>query len=193
MGKTNIDSNPFAILQSRLEGVRLLLGDMSEKDAEKLIRDILKARRIFVTGKGRSGLVAECCAMRMMQMGQDVHVPGEATCPRIKKGDLMIAISCSGGTMTTIQLAKISKKAGAKVTVLTAVADSELSRHASHIIEFPVTERNVRKSYRYVLGPHNNTMFEEVVLLYFDALIYSILKRQGIPKKMISQRHTNLE
>ncbi len=193
MGKTNVDSNPFSILRSRLEGVSLLLGDMSEKDAEKLIKDIRKAKRIFITGKGRSGLIAECCAMRMMQMGLDVHVPGEATCPRIKKGDLMIAISCSGGTMTTIQLAKISKQAGAKVMVLTAVSDSELTGYASYIIAFPVTERNVRKSYRYILGPHNNTMFEEVILLYFDALIYSILKRQGIPKKIISERHTNLE
>lgn len=195
MARAKAKSGPdtFDILEARLEGVHCLLQEMDRAGSEALIRAILRAGRVFVTGKGRSGLIAECFAMRLMQMGFDAHVPGESTCPRIRKGDLMVAISCSGTTMTTVQLARIAREAGANVTAVTAVADSPLGGHASEVLLVPVAGRDVTKRFRYVLGPHNNTLFEEVMLLYFDALVYSMLEREGISKHLLSQRHTNLE
>jgi 6-phospho-3-hexuloisomerase len=171
----------------------VLLDDMEEPDAEQLIRMLLDASRIFVTGKGRSGKVADCFAARLMQMGFEVHVPGEATCPRIQQGDLMVALSCSGTTMTTVQLARISHDAGAAVVALTANEATALTEPADHVVLVPVTGRDVKERYRYVLGPHNNTLFEEALLLYFDAMVYAILERERIPKTTLDQRHTNLE
>jgi 6-phospho-3-hexuloisomerase len=148
---------------------------------------------VFVTGKGRSGKVAECFAVRLMQMGFAVHVPGESTCPRIQSGDLMVAISCSGTTRTTVQLARISREAGAQVACMTAVPNSELASVAHHEIVIPTTGDQVKRLYRYVVGPYNNTLFEQAVLLYCDALVYSILEREGIPKDRLRELHTNLE
>lgn len=193
MGRTETTVDLFAIVKTRLDGIGLLLEEMDESAAEQLTRMLLRARRIFVTGKGRSGHIAQCFAMRLMQMGFDVHVPGEATCPRIKRADLMIAISCSGTTTSTVQFARISKDSGAKVAAVTAVPDAPLAELADHVLLVPVTGKDVKKRYRYVLGPHNNTLFEEALLLYFDAMVYSILERKGIPKKLLSLRHTNLE
>lgn len=195
MAKPKAEPRPdvFEIAEARLEGVRHLLQDMDRQTAEALVKAILKTNRMFISGKGRSGLIAECFAMRLMQMGFDVHVPGQATCPRIRRGDLMLAISCSGTTMTTVQLARISKDAGARVIAVSAVGDSPLIEFADDVILVPVTAADVKKRYRYVLGPHNNTLFEEVLLLYFDALIYSMLEREGIPKQRLRQRHTNLQ
>ncbi|MDP6439087.1 MAG: SIS domain-containing protein [Candidatus Brocadiia bacterium] len=181
------------IAGNRLEGVRLLLCGIEAEATEKLIRMMLRAKRVFVTGKGRSGLIAGCAAMRLMQFGFNAHVPGEATCPRITRGDLMIAISCSGTTMTTLQLARVSKESRAKVVSVTAVADCALTETADHSLVIPVTGPEIRKRYRYALGPHNNTLFEEALLVYFDAVVYSLLEREGIPKRMLGQRHTNLE
>jgi 6-phospho-3-hexuloisomerase len=181
------------MIRTRLDGIRVLLDEMDEAAAERLVRMLLAAKRIFVTGKGRSGYVAECFAMRLMQMGFEVHVPGEATCSRIRRGDVMVAVSCSGTTMTTIQMARISREARAKVVAVTAVPGSRLTEIADHVVVVPVTGRTVKKRYRYVLGPHNNTLFEEALLLYFDAMVYSILEREGIPKDVLSRRHTNLQ
>jgi len=183
----------FSIVRTRLEGIRALLDDMDEHAAEKLVQMILRADGVFLTGKGRSGYVAESFAMRLMQMGFNVHVPGEATCPRIGPRGMLIAVSCSGATVTTVQLARLARKAGAKVVAITAVPDSVLAGLADHVVLVPVTERDVKKRYRYVLGPHNNTLFEEALLLYLDALVYSMLERRGIPKARLSRRHTNLE
>ena len=193
MGKTKPKADLFDIVKTRLDGIRLLLDDMDESAARQLVQIVLQANRIFVTGKGRSGFVAQCFATRLMQMGFDVHVPGESTCPRIKKGDLMVAISCSGTTGSTVQFARISGESGAKVAAVTAVGDSPLTAVADHVILVPVTGKEVKRLYRYVLGPHNNTLFEEALLLYFDAMVYSILDREGIPKKALTDRHTNLE
>jgi 6-phospho-3-hexuloisomerase len=183
----------FDVLRTRLDGMRRLVDAMDESAAEKMVQIMLKAPRLFVTGKGRSGLIAESFAMRMMQMGFEVHVPGEATCPRIKMGDLMIAISCSGTTMTTVQLARIAHNVGAEVIAVTADPDSPLCAQAGHVVLVPVTGRDVKESYRYVLGPYNNTLFEEAVLLFCDAMLYSILGREGIPARLLQERHTNLE
>lgn len=193
MDKAKAKTNPFEVVRTRLDGIGLLLDDMEEMATERLMQMILQANRVFVTGKGRSGLIAECFGMRLMQVGFDVHVPGEATCPRIREGDLMIAISCSGTTMTTVQLARISRESGAKVVAVTAVMDSPLTVHANHVVWVPVTGRDFKKRYRYVFGAYNNTLFEEVLLLHFDAMVYSILEREGISEKIIRERHTNLE
>jgi len=183
----------LSIVRTRLDGIRALLEQMQEEDAEVLVQMILRARRVFVTGKGRSGYVASCFAMRLMQMGFEVHVVGEATCPRIGRQDLMAAVSCSGTTATTVQFARISRDSGAKVAAVTAAPDSPLAQVAHHVVLVPVTGKDVKKRYRYVLGPHNNTLFEEALLLYFDAMVYSMLTREGIPKHKLSRRHTNLQ
>jgi len=181
------------IVKARLEGMAALFEDMDVASAEELTGRLLKAKTVFVIGRGRSGYVAESFAMRLMQMGLDVHVPGEATCPRIKPGDVMVAISCSGTTATPLQLAKIARDAGAEIVAITAVPKSPITEFADHVMIVPVTERSVVQAYKYVLGPINNTLFEEAVFLFLDALVYSILEREGIPKKRLSERHTNLE
>ncbi len=183
----------LAALHGALDGIGRLAGRIGEEATEALVEGIFQAQRVFVTGKGRSGYVARCFAMRLMQMGFDAHVPGEATCPRIEAPDLLIAVSCSGTTVTTVQMARIAAESGATVIAVTADADSELARCAGRRVLIPVRGEDVQRSYRSVIGPHNNTLFEETLLLYFDALVYAILERGHIPQDTIRQRHTNLE
>lgn len=190
-----VSPNLSDVVKMRLDGIRPVLDDIESTATKKLIEMIIQANRVFVTGKGRSGLIAECFAMRLMQIGFDVHVPGEATCPRIKKDDLMIAISCSGSTTTTVQMARISQESDAKVAAVTAVVDSPLTTFANHVVLIPVTGKDLKKRYGYAFGTYNNTLFEEALLLYFDAMVYSILNRELSyqPEKIVSERHTNLE
>jgi 6-phospho-3-hexuloisomerase len=95
--------------------------------------------------------------------------------------------------MTTVQFARIARQAGARVAAVTAVSDSPLTELADQLLLIPVTASDIKKSYRYVLGPYNNTLFEEALLLYFDAILYAMLEREGIPKRVLGERHTNLQ
>ena len=180
-------------VQGRLDDIRGLLAQMDSEAADMLLRRIAEAPAVFVTGKGRSGLVAQCFAMRLMQMGLEVHVPGEATCPRISEGDLMVTLSCSGTTKTTVELARISRDSGAHVVAVTAEEDSPLAEISHDLLLVPVHGSQFPQRETTVLGPYNNTLFEEAMFLYFDALVYTLIDRENIPQDRLSERHTNLE
>jgi len=193
MSRTKTDSDIFEIAATQFEGIRLLFEQIDARVTERLVRAMMRAKRVFVTGRGRSSLLTGWFAMRFMQMGFDVHVPGEVTCPRITKGDLLVAISCSGITTTTVDLARIARESKAKVIAITAIAESALAGTADDTVVLPVTDKDIMKCYKYDIGPCNNTLFEQAMVLYFDSIVYAIIEREGISKKQISRRHTNLE
>ena len=193
MAKKKTNSNVLEIATSQFEGIKLLFDHIDELATERLVQMVLQAARIFVTGQGRSGLIANCFATRLAQMGFNVHIAGLATCQRIEKPDLMIAISCSGTTVTTVELVKTSRNAGAEVAVVTALDKSPLAQLATHIVLIPSDNEDIKARCKYVVGPNNNTLFEETTLLYVDTLVYMLLQPKGISENIISQRHTNLE
>lgn len=187
------NSNLVEIIASQLAVIELLIGRIAPATTRNLIEMILQTDKVFVTGQGRSGLVARCLATRLAQMGFNVYIPGHATCQKIGAGDLLIAISGSGTTRTTVEFARISRQAGAKVVVLTASREYDLAQLANEVVVVPANDEDIRKKCKYIVGPNNNTLFEEAMLLYTDALVYILLERKGIPKSIIDQRHTNLE
>ena len=65
---------------------------------QDLVTAIRGAKRVFVAGAGRSGLMMRAFAMRVMQLGIDTYVVGESTTPDVRKDDLLIIGSGSGRT-----------------------------------------------------------------------------------------------
>jgi 6-phospho 3-hexuloisomerase len=186
-------SNLVEIVTSQIAAIKLLIGRIGPATTKNVIEMIFQADKVFVTGQGRSGLVAQCLATRLAQMGFNVHIPGHATCQKIGVGDLLVAISSSGTTRTTVEFARISRQAGAKVIVITAFGECPLVELADQVVVIPADDEDIRNKCKYIIGPSNNTLFEEAILLYADALVYILLERKGIPKSIINQRHTNLE
>ena len=87
----------------QLQNQQLVIGKISEildatdeSYAEKMTEMLDSAKRIFVSGAGRSKLVGNFFAMRLVHGGYDVSVVGEIVTPSIKNGDLLIIISGSG-------------------------------------------------------------------------------------------------
>ena len=92
---------------------------------DKTLVDMLdSAKRIFISGAGRSKLVGNFFAMRLMHGGYDVSVVGEIVTPSIKDGDLLIIISGSGETEQLIAFTKKAKQIGAKIALISAKDDS---------------------------------------------------------------------
>lgn len=187
------NNNMVEIVTAQLAAIKLLIDRIGKAASENLVEMIVQASKIFVTGQGRSGLIAQCLATRLAQMGLNVYIPGHATCQKIGAGDLLIAISCRGTTTTTVEFARISRKAGAKIAAVTAFDKSTLAGLADHTVLIPSNDEDVRTECKYIVGPNNNTLFEEAALLYADALVYILLEHKGISKVIINQRHTNLE
>jgi 6-phospho-3-hexuloisomerase len=161
---------------------------------DALLEAIPKAKRVFVTGAGRSGLMIRAFGMRLMQIGVDTYVVGETTTPSIAKGDLLIVGSGSGSTGGPLSFAQIAQHMGAKVAGITAAKDAPLKDLSDILIWLPaptpkVHEDNGLPPSAQPLG----SLFEQTLLVYLDALIILLMRTMNVEADTLMQRHATLE
>ena len=149
-----------------------------------LAEQLPRARRVFVTGAGRSGLVARSFAMRLMHAGLTAFIPGETNTPAAGPGDLLVAISCTGQTGMTEYIARRASSLGPKVVVLTTEADSPIARHADQLVVIPVDEPDI------VLRA---AVFEHAASLCLDAVFNVLSEQLKLDLEQLRARHANLE
>lgn len=153
--------------------------------------DILRAKRIFVFGTGRSGLVLKMVAMRLMHLGLPVQVVGETTTTAIGPGDLLLLASGSGSTRSVLAMAEIARANKARVSTVTAKGDSPLALIADTVLIIPAGTKigsDDETSQQYA-----GSLFEQSVLVGFDVLFHAMWKASESPVETLSSRHTNLE
>lgn len=143
-----------------------------------------RVQRTFLTGAGRSGLVARSFGMRLMHAGLTAFIPGETITPGTGAGDLLVAISCTGETGYTDYIARRARQLGAKVLVITADADSSLARDADKVLIVPATAPDI------VLRA---AVFEHAVSLCLDAVFNVLSERLKVDMEEFRKRHANLE
>lgn len=81
-----------------LDEIEQTLSNIKSEETSTFLTQLLDAKNVFVSGKGRSGFVANSFAMRLNQLGKQAHVVGESTTPSIHQEDLFVVISGSGST-----------------------------------------------------------------------------------------------
>lgn len=174
--------------------------EIHDDQVDALVNHILGARKIFVMGAGRSGLVGKTFAMRLMHLGLSVYVVGEIVTPAVEKGDILITISGSGETKSIVELALIGKQCGAKLVTITSNISSSLAKESDVVIEVggrnktdsvDYLERQVRGEY-YSLAPLG-TLFEMTSLVFLDGLISELMAITKRDEKYLRSRHTSLE
>jgi len=154
----------------------------------KLTQLLDSAKRIFIAGAGRSKLVGNFFAMRLVHGGYDVSVVGEIVTPSIKNGDLLIIISGSGETEQLIAFTKSAKKVGAKIVLISAKNESTIGDMADAVFQIGRSEQ-----YGKVLGMPMGTVFELSTLLFLEATISHVIHEKGIAEEVMRERHANLE
>ncbi|HUT01485.1 MAG TPA: SIS domain-containing protein [Phycisphaerae bacterium] len=168
-------------LLTRIEGV------MEQVDWEsfmELSRMLPRARRTFVVGAGRSGLVARSFGMRLMHAGLPVFIPSETITPATGKGDLVVCISCTGQTGYTGYIASRANELGADVVVVTADAESPLARQGDKVVVVPAVADDI------VIRA---AVFEHAASLCLDAVFNVLADKLKLDLEAFRQRHANLE
>lgn len=173
---------------------------LNEKQVEGFLETIISAKRVFVVGAGRSGLVAKSFAMRLMHLGIDVYVVGETITPALTNGDVLISVSGSGETDLIVEAAKISKKVGAKLVAITSYPKSSLARLADLTVVLPGrTKIRTSKFMRRELGGEHasltplGTLFEITALTFLDSVIASLMVKLGKKEEELRARHATIE
>jgi len=108
------------------ENLAISLYQTKQKEIDFVAESILKTSRVFIYGKGRTGLVANMFAMRLIQLGIQVHILAQSTTPALTSEDLLILISGSGETNGILSIADQARQIGAKLIAVTKEADSSL-------------------------------------------------------------------
>ena len=170
-------------LEYLLDRIRVAVCSIDATKQEEFIDSILNARTVFIYGSGRSGLVGQLFAVRLVQIGLDVHFVGDMTTPIIGKEDLTILVSNTGETMSAVQTANIARRIGSKVISVTGNSSSKLA-HASNLVIEVKHDSKEDKIYA-PLG----TVFEDAVSIFFDSIIPCIMKKKGIDENDMRKKH----
>ncbi len=171
-----------------IDKITSILAATDDSYDARLVQLLDNAKRIFIAGAGRSKLVGNFFAMRLVHSGYDVSVVGEIVTPSIKAGDLLIIISCSGETEQLIAFTKSARKVGANIILISAKDNSTIGDMADAVFQIGSAEQ-----YGKVVGMPMGTVFELSTLLFLEATISHVIHEKGIPEEEMRSRHANLE
>ena len=177
-------------IEKIIEELSHTTSNITDKQLEEFIQKINKSERVFVYGTGRSGLMLKTFAMRLMQMGYVSYVIGETITPAILQGDLLIVASASGETKSVCEAVETAKKQNINVISITANIDSTLFKLQKADIVIPSsTKFSTSKVSIQPLG----SLFEQVLLIIFDAIILRMTKNKKNMNNDMAKRHASIE
>lgn len=193
----------------------LLMTDKIDETARSLddtetgafVDAILAAKRIYVVGAGRSGLVARAFAMRLMHLGMEAYVVGETITPALREGDLLVAFSGSGETHSIVEFCETAQGLGGRVCLLTAAPDSTLGRAAEIVVDLgvaapPVPDTPGQYEVRQLTGQYRSvssefapfgTLFEMTALIFSDAVLSALMELKHCSLDEIKGRISNIQ
>jgi 6-phospho-3-hexuloisomerase len=169
------------VLKSSLEG----------NDFDELAERIKNAKRLFIAGEGRSGLVGKMIAMRLMHGGYEVYVTGETITPSITDGDLLMVLSGSGKTGNLVAMAETAGKTGAQIVSFTTDSTSPAAEKSDQVITIPAATKYRRAEEPKTIQPLGN-QFDQSLHLLLDAFIIYLEGSNGEHSDW-KNRHANLE
>ncbi|WP_236634874.1 6-phospho-3-hexuloisomerase [Alteribacter lacisalsi] len=167
-----------------------VLSNVSDSQAKALSQELQTAKRIFITGEGRSGLMGKAIAMRLMHSGYTVFAVGETITPSVEEGDLLVAISGSGTTGAIKQFVTKAKEAGARTALVTTNDQSPIAAISDLVLVIPAATKFRREDEPETIQPLGN-QFDQAVHLVLDAIIIGTVKGEGYEE--MTRRHANME
>ncbi len=169
---------------------------LDKKEAVRFFDEMLEAKRIYVAGAGRSGLVAKAFAMRLMHIGYDSYVIGETITPALSKGDTLVVFSGSGETNSIFDVCETARELGGRICLITATNESRMASLADCKVLLGSLEKGADLDSQYevrqITGQYRSvsssfaplgTLFETAALIFSDAIISAL----------IEARHCNLD
>jgi len=174
---------------------------IDKKSIDQFVESLINAKRIFIGGAGRSGLVAKAFGMRLMHLGFTVYVIGEVITPAINKDDLLIVVSGSGQTLSVVVAARIAKEKGVKIVSITSNPNSDIGKISDVIVQIKGRRpEDAKRDYeaRQLLGNHEplaplGTLFELSALVFLDSIIDELMLRYQKSEDELKKLHADLE
>jgi len=172
--------------------IERIIAAVSLEQVEALMEAITRADSVFVCGAGRSLLMMQAFAMRLVHLGMTAYVVGETITPAIAPGNLLIAGTGSGQTRTTLAMVDAAKSRQAAVCAITAHPESPVGLAADLVVEIPSPLTIARSAVRGSIQPPGS-LFEQCLLVLCDTMTMMFMQRLGVTEVEMRARHTKLE
>lgn len=209
-----VDSESLSWEPSINELMLLMVGQMretalmlSQDEAASFFSEMLTARKIYVAGAGRSGLVARAFAMRLMHIGFESYVIGETITPALSPRDTLVVFSGSGETNSVYDVFETAKELGGRLCLITATRVSRMTALADCVVILCGTQtsdtslpsqyevRQITGQYRSVTASFApfGTLFETAALIFSDALISALIEARHCSLDEARERLSNVQ
>jgi len=163
-----------------------ILDAVPEEKTETFIEALLGARRVFVYGLGRSGLVARMFGMRLVHLGREATIVGDTTTPAIRAGDLLVECSRTGRSPILRHGVNLAHREGAKAVAILGERDTPLGRLADSVVRLPVEVAHGEGD--QPMG----SLFEQALHLYLDCVVLRLMERLQMTAEDMERVHSNL-
>ncbi|MBU0759903.1 MAG: KpsF/GutQ family sugar-phosphate isomerase [Candidatus Omnitrophica bacterium] len=175
------------VLKIESDSIKRLISRIN-KDFEKAVNLIFASKgRVVVTGMGKAGIIGEKISATLASTGTPslwMHsaeaIHGDLG--RVKKEDLIIAISNSGETEETIRLIPHIKKIGARLIAITGNMRSTLAKNSDAVLDVSIKEEACPLG----LAPMASTT---TMLAMGDALCAALIDKRGFKKSDFAFLH----
>ncbi|MHC4958035.1 MAG: 6-phospho-3-hexuloisomerase [Planctomycetota bacterium] len=169
-----------------LKDLKAVLGAVRADRTDAFLDAIVDARRVFMYGLGRSGLVARAFGMRLVHLGRDATIVGDTTTPAIGADDLLVVCSRTGLSPILRHAVDLAHKKGARAVAVVGNADTPLERATDLVVRLP------HETAGNAAGQPMGSLFEQALLLYLDATVTRLMQRLGITGEEMQEIHSNL-
>lgn len=188
--KNNIQGMPSLI--EIMDELKKTINKISVSEMLDVADALNGAKRIFIAGIGRSGLIGKTFAMRLVHMGFLVYIVGDATTPAIQASDLLVIVTGSGTTKTLQLYAEEAISFRAELIVITASADSPIGDLAQKRLIIPAEMNYAGVAMSRTLQPEAN-VFEQCLMITLDYLAMILMKIKALDSEKMFERHANLQ
>ena len=181
--------NMMAILGELTDNAK----EVDNEQIEAVEKLITEAKRIFISGAGRSGFAARGFSNRLMHLGYTVYFVGEPTTPSIQAGDLLIVGSGSGNTASLVSNAKKAKSQGAKVATITMFPENTIGSMADAVITLPGVTKKCDNHEGAGTVQAAGSGFEQLSWITYDCMVMDLMRITSQSDDDLFARHANME
>lgn len=180
------------LAREALQDLSRVLQGVNGRQLATFASELLHAERIFVTGLGRTGLMARGFAMRLMHLGRRVYHVGDVITPAIGRGDLLVICTRTGSSKVLSYYVGIARRARARVAVVTGDPKSPAAKGA-HVV-LAIDDRRAlkarrRSGRRLPLG----SLFEQALLVVLDQVVLDLMDALHLGEQDLVGLHTTFE
>jgi 6-phospho-3-hexuloisomerase len=172
--------------------IKQVLSDISQKEVNELVKAIIEADKIVVCGAGRVGMAARSFGMRLAHLGLRAFSLGDSNLVKVGEGDLLIACSGSGETITIADVVSIAKSNGVKIVLITGNPDSSMGKLSDIILQLKAPSKVKPIEGLKSIQPMT-TLNEQSLMILLDLVVLELMESLGEDHDTMWARHSILE